>query len=260
MYIRVKIYNADMVEQTNILLQYSTVKSDRFGLHFCFPGDAPATTVPIFPIDEKTIQCLPNILQHVPIYLQQFPSYSNRKCKKIYVFAYRSSHFCSPPWRRRCDYHPICYINGKTIQCLWNLSQHYLSILNTFRVIWCLSECVSVKIAIFTTFLFPWGDALVIIMLNVILMKKWIGNGWTPSACAYAYTLCGNRTWRAMSATATCIGGCEKTISCNKCTREASSVLCCRGNDRMQQRPIINIPVRMWLAGGRFFIRQRPRV
>jgi len=28
----------------------------------------------------------------------------------------------------------------------------YISILNTFRVIRCLSECVSVKIAIFTTF------------------------------------------------------------------------------------------------------------
>ena len=29
-------------------------------------------------MNEKTIQCLPNPSQHVPIYLQQFPSYSNR--------------------------------------------------------------------------------------------------------------------------------------------------------------------------------------
>jgi len=28
------------------------------------------------------MQCLSNPLQHVPIYLQQFPSYSNHKCKK----------------------------------------------------------------------------------------------------------------------------------------------------------------------------------
>ena len=33
----------------------------------------------------------------------------------------------------------------------------YLSILNTFRVIRCLSKCVSTKIAIFIIFLFPWG-------------------------------------------------------------------------------------------------------
>ena len=32
-------------------------------------------------MNEKTIQCLPNSSQHVPIYLQHFPSYSNRKCK-----------------------------------------------------------------------------------------------------------------------------------------------------------------------------------
>ena len=34
------------------------------------------------------------VSQHVPIYLQQFPSYSNHKCKKIAVFTYRSPHFC----------------------------------------------------------------------------------------------------------------------------------------------------------------------
>jgi len=33
----------------------------------------------------------------------------------------------------------------------------YLSIFNSFRVIRCLNQCVSPKIAIFTTFLFPWG-------------------------------------------------------------------------------------------------------
>jgi len=34
-------------------------------------------------MNEKTIQCLPNPSQHVPVYIQQFPSYSNRKCKKL---------------------------------------------------------------------------------------------------------------------------------------------------------------------------------
>jgi len=36
----------------------------------------------------------------------------------------------------------------------------YLSIFNSFRVIRCLSQCVSPKIAIFTTFLFPLGTTL----------------------------------------------------------------------------------------------------
>jgi len=54
---------------------------------------------------------------------QQFPSYSNRKCKKIAVFTYRSPHFCFP-WRRPCDYHASCCMDGKAIQCLPNSSQH----------------------------------------------------------------------------------------------------------------------------------------
>jgi len=38
-------------------------------------------------MNEKTIQCLRNPSQHLPIYLQHFPSYSNRKCKnrRFYV-------------------------------------------------------------------------------------------------------------------------------------------------------------------------------
>ena len=167
-------------------------------------------------MNENTIQ-LPNPSQHIPIYLQQFPNYSNRKCKKspfsrtaahifvspgdapaiitqyvalmerqfnacqtprsmcpsifnsfpvirtaiakkIAVFTYRSPHICFP-WRLPCDYHAMCCMDGKTIQCLPNPSQHvgYLSIFNSFRVIRCLSQCVSPKIAIFTKFGFPWG-------------------------------------------------------------------------------------------------------
>jgi len=39
--------------------------------------------------------------------------------QKIAVFTYRSPHFCFP-WRRPCDYHAICCMDGKTIQCLPN--------------------------------------------------------------------------------------------------------------------------------------------
>jgi len=45
--------------------------------------------------------------------------------QKIAVFTYRSPHFCFPwrcPWP--CDYHAICCMDGKTIQCLPKTSQH----------------------------------------------------------------------------------------------------------------------------------------
>jgi len=123
-----------------------------------------------------------NASQYVPVYLQQFPSYSNHNCKKspvlrtpafvflfalgtplwqsrktlhelkdnsvlakplaacthlystvsqlfepqvqkIAVFTYCSPHFCFP-WRRPCDYDAKCCIDGKTIKCLPNASQH----------------------------------------------------------------------------------------------------------------------------------------
>ena len=50
-----------------------------------------------------------------------------------------------------------CCMDGKTIQCLPSPRSMYLSVFNSFRVIRCLSQCVSPKIAIFTTFLFPMG-------------------------------------------------------------------------------------------------------
>jgi len=79
---------------------------------------------------------------------------------KIPVFTYRSPHFCFP-WRHPCDYHATCCMDGKTIQCLPNTSQ-CVPIYNNFRVIRCLSQCVSPKIAILPHFCFsrgrPWGN------------------------------------------------------------------------------------------------------
>jgi len=49
---------------------------------FCLPWGRPCVNHAKRCMNEKTIQCMPNPSQHVPIYIQQFPSYSNCKCKK----------------------------------------------------------------------------------------------------------------------------------------------------------------------------------
>ena len=165
-------------------------------------------------MNEKTIQCLPNPSQHVPIYLEQLPSYSNRKCKKslflrkitlhlfifcLYLFSfltlisilciytmlwwiklcvcvcvcvYRSPHFCFP-WRRSYHYHAICCMDRKTIfnACQTPRSM-YLFILNSFRVIRCLSQCVSPKLAIFYHIFVSPGDAPGAITLSVVWMER----------------------------------------------------------------------------------------
>ena len=66
------------------------------------------------------------------------------------VFLY---NFCFP-WRRLCDCHAICCMDGKTIQCLPNPLQHvpiYVQYFPSYTML--KSMCKSTKIAIFTTFL-----------------------------------------------------------------------------------------------------------
>jgi len=127
---------------------------------FCLPWGRPCGNHAKRCMNEKTIQCLPNPSQHVPIYLQHFPmQLFEPQVQKIAVFTYRSLHFCFP-WKRPCGNHAMCCTDGKTIQCLPNPRSMYLSVFNSFRVIRCLSQCVTPKIAIFTTFLFPVGTLL----------------------------------------------------------------------------------------------------
>jgi len=121
--------------------------------HFCFPWRRPCDYHAICCIDGKTIQCLSNTSQHVPIYLQQFPSYSNRKCKKS-SFSCTAAHiFVSPGDAPAIITQYAAWMERRFNACQTPRSM-YLSIFNSFRVIRCLSQCISQKIAIFTTFLF----------------------------------------------------------------------------------------------------------
>ena len=49
---------------------------------FVSPGDAPRAITLNVVWMEREFDAYTIVLQHVPIYLQQFPSYSNCKCKK----------------------------------------------------------------------------------------------------------------------------------------------------------------------------------
>jgi len=128
--------------------------------HFCFPWRRPCDYHAICCMNGKTMQCLPNHWQHVPIYyLQQFLSYSNRKCKKS-PFSRTAAHiFVSPGYAPAIITQYVAWMERQFNAYQTPLSM-YLSIFNSFRVIRRLSQCVSAKIAIFTTFLFPLGTPL----------------------------------------------------------------------------------------------------
>jgi len=120
--------------------------------------------------NEKTIQCLPNPSQHVPIYLQQFPMLFEPQVQKITVFTYRSPHFCFP-WRRPCDYHAICYMDEKT-KCLPNPSQHVPICLQQFPSYTMLkSMCKSKNRYFYHIFVSPWDDPGAI-TLNIVWMER----------------------------------------------------------------------------------------
>jgi len=81
---------------------------------------------------------------------------------------------------------------------------------NSFRVIQCLTQCISPKIAIFTTFLFLLGDAPGVIALNVVWMESEF-DAYKLYRCMYPSNYnslrdIGNMR-RVVLATATVIGG-----------------------------------------------------
>jgi len=121
----------------------------------CLPWGSPCGNHAKRCMNEKTIQCLPNPSQHVPIYLQQFPSYSNRKRKKS-PFSRTAAHiFVSLGDGSAIITQYVAWMKRQLFNACQTPRSMYLSIFNSFRVIRCLSQCVSPKSLFFTTFLFP---------------------------------------------------------------------------------------------------------
>ena len=124
-------------------------------------------------MNEKTIQCLPNPSQHVPIsdmllknryqsIFNSFPVIRTASAKKSPFSRTAANIFVSPgdapaiitqyvPWTER---------QFNACQTPRRKCTYLHSTFNSFRVIRCLSQSVSPKIAIFTTFLFPLGTPL----------------------------------------------------------------------------------------------------
>jgi len=99
--------------------------------HFCFLWRRPCDYDAMFPMDGKTIGCLPNASPHVPIYLEYFPSYTMlnwmRKSKNPYFY-----HIFGLPWGCPCGSHAKCCMDGKSIRCLQIVSQHVAIYLQQF--------------------------------------------------------------------------------------------------------------------------------
>jgi len=136
---QLSIYNSFLVIRTTITKKSSFLRTPAF--IFCLLWGRPCGNHAKRYMNEKTIQCLLNPSQHVHIYLQQFPSFSNRKCKKSPFSRTAAHNFCFP-WKRLCDYHAIAWMERQFNACQTPRSM-YLSIFNSFRVIRCLGQCVS---------------------------------------------------------------------------------------------------------------------
>jgi len=105
---------------------------------------------------KENSRCLQIVSQHVSIYLQQFPSYSNRKCKKS-PFSRTAAHIFVSPGDAAATMTQNVALMERQFNACQTLRSMYLSTFNSFRVIRCLNQCVSPKIAILPHFCFPWG-------------------------------------------------------------------------------------------------------
>ena len=138
---------------------------------FCLPWGRPCGNHAKRCMNEKTIQCLPNPSQHVPIYLQHFPSYSNRKCKT--PFSRTAAHiFVSPGDAPVAITQYVAWMERQVNACQTPRST-YPSIFNSFPVI----QTASAKNRRFhvpqPTFLFPLETPL---RLSRNMLHKWKEN------------------------------------------------------------------------------------
>jgi len=135
---------------------------------FVSPGDAGNHAKCC--MDGKRIQCLQIVSQRVPIYLQQFPSYSNRKWK-ISPFSRTAAHiFVSPGDAPATITQYVASMERQFNACQTLAACTYLS--SKFPSYTMLKSMRKSKNHYFYhIFLFP-GDAVGAVTLNVVWMER----------------------------------------------------------------------------------------
>jgi len=127
--------------------------------HFCFPWGFPWGNHAKCCMDGKKIRCLQIVSQHVACQ-SVFNSFLVIRTASAKNFHVPQPTFLFPPGDAPATItQHVAWMVRQFNACQTPRSM-YLSIFNSFRVIRCLRQCVSPKIAIFTTFLFPLGTPL----------------------------------------------------------------------------------------------------
>ena len=123
-------------------------------------------------MDGKRIRCLQIVSLHVPIYLQQFPTYSNCKCKKT-PFSRTAAHISVSPGDAPATITQYVAWMERQFDACQTPRSMYLSIFNSFRVIRCLNQSMrKSKNRYFYHISVSPGDAPGAITLNVVRMKR----------------------------------------------------------------------------------------
>jgi len=166
---QLSIYNSFPVIRTTI------AKNRHFyvpGLHFLFALGTPLRqsrkTLHEWKDNSLEFSACQTPHSMYPSILNSFPVIRTASAK-IAVFTYRSPHFCFS-WRRPCDYHAICCMDGKTIQCLPNPRSICLSVFNSFYTM-LKSTRKSKNFYFYHIFVSP-GDAPGAITLNVVWVER----------------------------------------------------------------------------------------
>ena len=143
------------------MLKSMRKSKNRYFYHiFVFPGDAPWGNHAKCCMDGyKENSMLTNCLAACTHLSSTVSQLFELQLQKIAVLTYRSLHFCFR-WRPPCDYHAICSIDEKTIQCLPNPLQHVPIYLQQFLSYTMLKSMRKSKNRYFTTVLFPLGTPL----------------------------------------------------------------------------------------------------
>jgi len=157
---------------------------NRYFYHiFVSPGDGPGAITLSVVWMERKFDAYKLSRSMCPSIFNSFPVIRTASAK-IAIFTYRSPRFCFP-WRRPCDYHAICCMDGKTIQCLPNPSLHVPIYIQHFPSYTMLKSMRKSKNCYFYHILLSHWDAPGAFTLTVVWMEREFSACQTLVACTH---------------------------------------------------------------------------